>query len=136
VVWGVWIPVVAYAGLIFGLSSIPDLPTPTSTDHLDKVAHFFEYGILGVLLIRASNRTLRRATLWVHVPLMVVIGAVLAALDETYQGTVGREQSLADWGADVAGLVAVAVIYVGGRSRGRFGGAVESANLKKRGSNP
>ncbi|MEK7449793.1 MAG: VanZ family protein [Planctomycetota bacterium] len=48
-----WLPVYLYAGLIFYLSGI-SLPTvPVKMPAIDKIAHFFEYAILGLLIYRA-----------------------------------------------------------------------------------
>ena len=41
-----------------------------------------------------------------------LIGAAVAALDELYQGTVGRTTSLADWTADLVGLAAAAMLGI------------------------
>lgn len=103
--WGVWLPVLGYVALIFGLSSIPNLDPPHPIENTDKIAHLTEYGILGMLLFRAVSRTLGRKRAWMLVA-AVAVGASLAALDEVYQGTVGRDQSLADWIADLIGLTA------------------------------
>jgi VanZ family protein len=104
---GVWLPVGAYLVLIFGLSSIPHLAPPGDIANSDKIAHFSEYAILGLLLFRAlsaGGRSRTRAG-W----MAVLIGSVIAVLDELYQGTVGRDRSAGDWAADTAGL-AVAVL--------------------------
>jgi VanZ family protein len=103
--WRRWIWVVGYVGLIFALSSIPRLAPPSGIENADKLAHFLEYFGLGVLLARGwmgSSRTGSTLRSWV---LAVVVGAIIAALDETYQGTVGRQRSVADWGADTVGLI-------------------------------
>jgi len=105
--WRRWIWVGAYVGLIFTLSSIPNLTPPTHIHNADKVAHLLEYFILGTLLARGWMGSLpgcsaRRAWL-----LAVLMGAVIAAFDELYQGTVaGRERSVADWTADLIGMTA------------------------------
>jgi VanZ family protein len=50
-----WLPVVAWAGLIFALSSVPDLGTGLGGWDLvlRKLAHAAEYAVLGALLLRA-----------------------------------------------------------------------------------
>jgi VanZ family protein len=112
-VWGVWLAVGAYVAVIFALSSIPDLTPPGKVTYSDKIAHFVEYGGLGFLLFRALERAGLRAPLLVLA--VVVVGMVVGGLDELYQGTVGREQSVSDWLADVAGLVAVSLAMAGYR---------------------
>jgi hypothetical protein len=104
-----WLPVVAWAALIFALSSIPDLGTGLGGWDLvlRKTAHFAEYAILGALLARALyNATATWAWLaW-------VAGAVYAASDEFHQHFVpGREGSPLDVAIDAVG-VAVGVLAV------------------------
>ena len=55
-----WLPVLLWAGLIFGLSSIPSLNSGLGTwdTVLRKLAHTMEYAILGFLLLRALGREL------------------------------------------------------------------------------
>jgi VanZ family protein len=51
-----WLPVLAYAGLIFFLSSLPHPETyaPALIRQLgDKLGHAIEYGVLGILCYRA-----------------------------------------------------------------------------------
>lgn len=102
-----WLPVVAYAALIFTLSSLPDLSPPGHVANSDKAAHLIEYGMLGWLLIRACRGS------GMHPPargvIAVALGLAVAAADEMYQGTVGRNRSLADAAADGLALVIVAV---------------------------
>lgn len=108
---GVWLPVGAYLVLIFGLSSIPHLAPPENISNADKIAHFTEYGILGLLLFRAlaaGGRRSRTRTAW----LTVLVGAAIAVLDELYQGTVGRDRSAGDWAADTAGLTVAALAWI------------------------
>jgi VanZ family protein len=105
-----WLPVASYAALIFTLSSIPTLAPPGHAANADKVAHFLEYALLGGLLARAWGRTLAGRRAAVRIALAVVMGAGIAALDETFQGTVGRDKSLGDWVTDLAAVtIAVSV---------------------------
>jgi VanZ family protein len=107
----VWIPVLAYVGLIFALSSIPNLAPPTSMSNADKLAHLTEYGILGWLLVRALGR--RFPTRPVRAVLgSLLIGAGIAAIDEMYQGTVGRNRDPKDWAADATGILAATLIWL------------------------
>ena len=101
-----WIWVVGYVSLIFTLSSMPHLAPPSGIDNADKVAHFLEYFVLGVLLARGwmtSSPPGSPLRTWM---LTIITGTVIAALDEIYQGTVGRQRSVADWVADNVGLIA------------------------------
>ncbi len=59
-VWGRWLPPVAWMGLIFYLSSQPDLPSapePLLDLILKKMAHALVYAVLAALFHRAVNRS-------------------------------------------------------------------------------
>src|SRR5215211_4858659 len=91
-----WIPVVAWAAVIFAFSSIPNLGTDLGTWDLvlRKLAHVTEYAILGFLLARA-------------VPLTpaLLIGIAYAFTDEFHQTFVaGREGAPRDVAIDAAGV--------------------------------
>jgi VanZ family protein len=95
----VWLPVVLWAGLIFGLSSIPDLGTGLGTWDLvlRKIAHFCEYAILGALLLRALGSEV----------VAVTAGVAFAATDELHQHFVpGRHGAFRDVAIDAAGVLA------------------------------
>ncbi len=95
----VWLPVVLWAGLIFGLSSIPDLGTGLGSWDLvlRKIAHFCEYAILGALFLRALGR---------EVP-ATAAGIAYAATDELHQHFVaGRHAAVRDVAIDAAGVLA------------------------------
>ena len=110
--WSAWLPVVAYAAVIFTLSSMPVLGPPIKAGNIDKLAHFLEYGGLGVLLARAFLKTLPGRSPWFYMGVVLVIGAATGAVDEVFQGTRGREQSLGDWFADAIGLLVVSGVYL------------------------
>ena len=104
-----WLPVVAWAALIFALSSIPDLGTGLGGWDLAlrKAAHLAEYAVLGALLARALYGTV---TGWAWVSW--VAGTAYAASDELHQHFVpGRQASALDLAIDAAG-VAVGVLAV------------------------
>jgi VanZ family protein len=93
-----WGPVIAWAALIFALSSIPSLNSGLGTwdEVLRKCAHVTEYAILGVLLVRAVGRQLPA----------LLIGIAYAAGDEVHQHFVaGRHGSPVDVLIDTVGLV-------------------------------
>jgi VanZ family protein len=99
-----WLPVVLWAGLIFGLSSIPSLGTGLGTWDLvlRKLAHATEYAVLGLLLLRALGRA----------GAAVALGVLYAATDELHQHFVaGRHASPYDVAIDSFGvLVGVLVV--------------------------
>ena len=97
-----WLPVVAWAGLIFTLSSIPDLGTGLGGWDLvlRKLAHTAEYAVLGLLLFRALESA------WTA----FLLGAAYAVTDELHQAFVpGRQGAPLDVAIDAAG-VAVGVL--------------------------
>ena len=98
-----WLPVVAWAALIFAFSSVPDLTTGLGGWDLvlRKIAHAAEYAVLGALLVRATGRAV----------LAVAIGALDAVSDEVHQSFVpGRVGSPLDVALDAVG-VAVGVVF-------------------------
>jgi len=98
-----WGPAAAWAGLLFLLSSLPDVPGPGGIPFGDKLGHFLLYAVLGALLASGRSRSGGAAS---HV-LLLAIGALYGLGDEWHQAFVpGRTPDLADWFADLAGLMA------------------------------
>ncbi len=100
-----WGPVVAWAALIFALSSIPGLGTGLGTWDviLRKIAHAAEYAILAALLVRAL-----RNPGWA-----VVLTIAYSISDEVHQSFVsGRHGAPLDVGIDTIGAVVGAVLAV------------------------
>jgi VanZ family protein len=100
-----WGPVALYMAVIFGLSAMPEPPSPPGVD--DKTQHFLAYGGLGVVTLRAmSGGTLAglsgaaAAGAW-------AIATLYGATDEWHQSFVpGRTQDLLDLRADAVGAAA------------------------------
>ncbi len=93
-----WLPVLAWAALIFALSSVPSLSSGFGVwdTVLRKGAHVVEYGVFGVLLARALP----------ELPAFVA-GVAYAATDELHQRFVpGRHGSLLDVALDSAAVLA------------------------------
>jgi VanZ family protein len=110
--WRRMLPVVAYIVLIFVVSSIPTLPAP-GPEFLfrDKLAHFVEYFILGLLLFRSVRWNIS-ASGWATFGFLVSVAATIGALNEFCQSFVpGREMSIGDWFADTAGAVAGVALF-------------------------
>ena len=106
----VWIPVVAWAAVIFTFSSIPSLSTGLGTwdTILRKGAHVTEYAVLGALLYRALGRE----------PLALALGIAYAATDELHQYFVrGRHASPVDVAIDAVGLAAGMLLWLRLRER-------------------
>jgi VanZ family protein len=114
-----WVPVVAWAALIFALSSIPDLGTGLGGWDLvlRKAAHLAEYAVLGALLARALCGTVAG---WAW--LSWVAGTAYAASDELHQSFVpGRQASALDLAIDTVGaaigVLAVRLVHASGSRR-------------------
>jgi VanZ family protein len=93
-----WLPVVAWAAVIFALSSVPSLNSGLGTwdTVLRKGAHMSEYAILAVLLWRALG-----AELWA-----LALSIAYAASDEAHQLFVrGRHGSPVDVAIDTVGIL-------------------------------
>lgn len=102
-----WLPVVAYAALIFFLSSKSGHELPRwSFMKYDKVLHACEYGGFGFLLTNALG--VRRY--W----LAVVIAVLFGVTDELHQTFVpGRQgNDLGDLTADLVGALLGAISYL------------------------
>ena len=94
---------VAWAALIFGLSSVSDLSSGLGGWDLvlRKLAHATEYAILGALLLRALR----------HPNWAVALGIAYAISDEIHQSFVpGRQGSPLDVLIDSAGVIAGVVL--------------------------
>ena len=99
-----WAPVVAWAALIFALSSVPDLGTGLGGWDvvLRKIAHTAEYAVLGALLGRATRR----------VGLALAVGVAYAVSDEIHQSFVpGRAGAPLDVAIDAIGVVCGVVLW-------------------------
>jgi VanZ family protein len=89
---------VLWAGLIFGLSSIPSLGTGLGTWDLvlRKLAHTVEYAVLGVLLLRALGNEASA----------FAAGVAYAVTDEIHQHFVrGRHGAAYDVAIDAFGVL-------------------------------
>ncbi|MEX2647187.1 MAG: VanZ family protein [Gaiellaceae bacterium] len=98
-----WLPVVAWAGVIFALSSIPGLGTGLGVWDLvlRKLAHVAEYAVLGLLLARAAA-----------VLPAFALGLAYAVTDEVHQAFVaGRQGAARDVVVDAFGLLVGLVVH-------------------------
>jgi hypothetical protein len=92
-----WLPVVAWAAVIFALSSVPNLGTGLGGWDLllRKLAHASEYALLGLLLVRALGRQY----------LALVLGIAYAVTDELHQHFIsGRTGAPVDVAIDALGV--------------------------------
>lgn len=105
-----WLPVLAWAALIFAFSSIPHLSSGLGVWDavLRKGAHITEYAVLGALLYRALGR---------EAPALAA-GIAYAATDELHQHFVtGRHASPVDVAIDAVGISIGMLVWL--RVRGR-----------------
>ena len=106
----VWLPVLAWAAVIFAFSSIPSLSTGLGTwdTVLRKGAHITEYAVLGGLLYRALGIE----------ALALGLGIAYAATDELHQHFVrGRHASPIDVGIDAVGVALGMLVWLRVRTR-------------------
>ena len=99
-----WLPVVAWAAVIFALSSLPSLSTGLGMWDmvLRKAAHLVEYALLGALLARATP----------GFAAPVVVGVAYAVTDEIHQRFVpGRSGNALDVAIDAIGVVIGVAAY-------------------------
>ena len=98
-----WLPVVAWAAVIFAVSSVPSLGTGLGLWDLvlRKLAHLTEFAVLGLLLARALP----------DLPAFAA-GVVYAISDEVHQHFVdGRVGAPLDVGIDAVGVLVGLVAY-------------------------
>lgn len=108
------IPMLFVMGMIFFLSHQPgdDLDLP-SIPFLDKVAHFFVYGVLAMAILWVPSGQFKKAR-----PLATCAGVVLLCLaygvtDEFHQSFIsGRFVSGGDVIADVAGALTLCLFWL------------------------
>jgi VanZ family protein len=106
----VWLPVLAWAAVIFAFSSIPSLSSGLGVwdTVLRKGAHVTEYAVLGVLLYRALGR---------EAPALAT-GIAYAATDELHQHFVrGRHASPVDVAIDAVGVALGMLVWLRIRQR-------------------
>jgi VanZ family protein len=99
-----WLPVVAWAALIFVLSSFetPDVGSGGIDYVVRKLGHLTEYAVLGGLLVRATRRELLAFTL----------GVAYAASDEVHQHFVpGRHATPVDVAIDAVGVALGVAVF-------------------------
>lgn len=114
--WGRWLLVVCWAGVIFAFSSWPS-PPAVGTSLIDfvvkKSAHFTEFGVLALLLLRAWRGGWRRVSLADQLGALG-LAAIYASMDELHQVfTAGRTPSPRDVGIDVSGAVSFLLLRAG-----------------------
>ena len=108
---GYWLPVWIWIAVILSASSLTGA-TLASVDFAasDKLAHIFEFSVLGFLVHRRQRRQFGQGPL-TALALAWVWGALVGGFDECYQLLIpGRVTSWADWGADQLGAILGALL--------------------------
>jgi VanZ family protein len=101
-----WLPVIIYMGALFFVSSLSTIPSPPG-GITDKHEHFFFYGILAALTLRALAKGE-----WRRIRLATALGAIAISSaygvsDEFHQRFVpGRDYEILDMVADAMGSAA------------------------------
>lgn len=105
-----WILVAGWAGLIFYLSSLPNLDSGLDQDFiLRKCAHIFEYFVLTLLLYRAIIQKVNKKT---AILIAVLVSLLYAVSDEYHQTFVfGRSGDSVDVLIDSVGIF-ISVFFV------------------------
>lgn len=109
--WISWLPPIAWAGVLFALSSGSGPAFAPPYPHIDKLEHAGAYAVLGFLVARAAARTWRLGAVGT-----VFAGGLAAAAygvsDEYHQSfTPGRMVEVADAIADTVGGFAGAIAF-------------------------
>jgi len=101
-----WLPVVIWAGLIFYLSSIPNLKTNLEYDYfLRKLAHIIEYFIFAALFYRAFKGSFKVGPFRLFM-YPAVFSLLYAISDEIHQYFVlGRNCAMQDVLIDSLGII-------------------------------
>ncbi len=103
------LPAILYAALIIVVSSTPNLTPPSvGIVGLDKLAHFFEYAILAVLVFRSISHLSTRMRPGLVFLLSMLFVAIFALFDETFQAYIpGRHSDVYDIVFDLLGSLLI-----------------------------
>lgn len=106
-----WLPVLIYCYIIFNFSSRESIRLIPSVSHIDKVLHMVAYGVLGILLVRAFQKTStynrKRIAL-----LAIIFATIYGISDEIHQSfVVSRTADIYDVIFDFLGAAIAVQIY-------------------------
>ena len=131
-----WVPVVAYAALIFVLSaqSHPERLFPSFLERLgDKILHVIEYGFFAVLWYRAFRHAGYGATALRALFLAIVAATVYGISDEIHQAFVPtRMGDPWDVAADLAGACIGSSLWFFTGERRAFTDPIKAHHQKQR----
>lgn len=107
-----WVFPLAWMALIFFGSSMQLKQGASPFTYADKVVHFFEYGILGVLLFNALEKKSSVTSVTLLITLTTVLTGLYGLSDEIHQYFVPtRECSYFDLIFDVAGGLCCSLMW-------------------------
>lgn len=108
-----WLPVLACAGFIFYISSVPGSNIPSLFPYEDIAYHFLIYLSLGYLFSRALKNTYP-GTIRTNIILFTVLFGIIYGLsDEFHQAFVPlRSVSVIDWINDSLGTLTGSILFV------------------------
>ena len=119
-----WLPPIAWMGLIFLLSSLPVKAIPEAPPWSYVLAHFTEFFVLAALMLRAINGGLGQRAGLLTVAVAFALTIAYGMLDELHQAFVpGRVPDFFDICVDATGaaaaclLLAAVLLVVHGRGR-------------------
>jgi VanZ family protein len=133
-----WLPACLYMGLIWALSSVA-LPIDLNSgfSYTDKIVHFLEFAVLGLLVAHAVLRTFPDQTTARGFTIAVVITVAWSLLDELHQVYVpGRDADMLDLVADTLGALAGAAVRAGLETRGRSSSCRHSQGMASHAGDP
>jgi len=107
-----WLPVIAYACLIFYISSIPSYSLPKTPFIYDKCLHLLEFLLFGVLFARAFKYTTKIENKKLIFCLCFFSVCLYALSDEVHQLFVlGRQADVMDFIFDgIGGLIGIKLV--------------------------
>jgi len=103
-----WALVLGWTGLIWYLSSVPDLRSPFPQDFLlRKIAHALEFAVLALLIFWSLGTNKLRTKNVVRNIVSAALAIIYSGIDEVHQGYVsGRVTSVKDVTIDLLGITA------------------------------
>ena len=119
-----WLPVIIWAGLIFGLSSVPDLKSGLVSNYdlvIRTFAHFAEFAVLAILFSRIGYLEEKSKRYGLIFIISVVAAALYAVSDEYHQSFIeGRQAAAVDVLIDSVGAFIGAATYYFYKAKNRY----------------
>jgi VanZ family protein len=103
------VPALLWAATVLFIGGLSHVPTVQTSLPLDKVAHFFMYGLLGALVTYGWLKAQRpKRLLWV-----LLLAMSVGVADEIHQRWVPhRSSDVKDWIADAVGVTVAATLVL------------------------